>query len=160
MSHGSATVPSRPHGAPALGGIAPGTLVMTAQGARPIEALAPGDRIVTRDAGMMRLLDLRVRHLAGVRPCRIRPSALAHDRPGSDVILAPTQRVLVRGWRARALYGTRFAQVPVSRLVDGTYIARLAPRTLRVIEPVFEQAHIIYAGGIELAAATPLTATA
>ena len=43
-------------------------------------------------------------------------------RPDRDVWLPAAQRVLIRDWRAKALYGQAQACVPAGQLADGEYV--------------------------------------
>jgi hypothetical protein len=60
--------------------------------------------------------------------------------------------VLLRDWRARALYDRDQAQVPVARLADGEHISATAA-TVRLFRLEFAQDEVIYAGGLEAAVA-------
>ena len=130
-------------------GLAFGSTVLTAQGERAVETLAPGDRIITRD-GIRRLTAAITDELAGT-VIRVSASALGHDRPDADVRLAPGQLILLRDWRAQALYGTATALVPVSRLVDGEYISIDDAATVSVVTLCFESPCVIYVHGLEVA---------
>lgn len=130
-------------------GLAFGSTVLTAQGERTVETLAPGDRIITRD-GIRRLTAAITDELTGT-VVRVSASALGHDRPDADLCLAPGQLLLLRDWRAQALYGTPSALVPVSRLTDGEYISIEATETLQVVTLCFDAPCVIYAHGLEIA---------
>ncbi len=52
----------------------------------------------------------------------VRAGSLGHDRPGRDLAARRRQQILVRDWRAKALFGAAQADVEVSRLADGEYI--------------------------------------
>lgn len=130
-------------------GLAFGSTVLTAQGERAVETLAPGDRIITRD-GIRRLTAAITDELTGT-VVRISASALGHDRPETDVQLAPGQLLLLRDWRAKALYGTPTALVPVSRLVDGEYIRTEEAETIQVVTLCFDAPCVIYVQGLEIA---------
>ena len=130
-------------------GLAFGSTVLTAQGERAVETLAPGDRIITRD-GIRRLTAAITDELTGT-VVRVSASALGHDRPDADVMLAPGQLLLLRDWRAQALYGTSTALVPVSRLVDGEYISTEDTATIQVITLCFDSPCVIYVHGLEIA---------
>jgi hypothetical protein len=145
----AAASPAAWQGLDQAAGLGPDTPVMTAAGERPAGDLAPGDRILTR-AGMRRLTAV-VRHPAGAAAIRVSASALGHDRPGQDVILAPGQPVHLRDWRAAALYGAAAATVPVARLADGDYIRATAPGGQPMVTLHFDAPAVIYAGGLELA---------
>jgi hypothetical protein len=108
------------------GGIATGTRILTLDGALPVEFLNPGDRIITR-SGMKVLRQIRA-GLARGAVIRIGQGSLGHDRPEQPLVLAADTPVLLRDWRAQALYGTGQALVPVSRLADGEMIVRIEAR--------------------------------
>ena len=131
--------------------IAQGTGILTLDGNLPVEYLSPGDRIVTR-AGAMRLLAMRV-HKAEASLIRVAPSSLGHDRPGHPLLLTPETEVLVRDWRAKAMFGRAQAMVAVSRLVDGDYIRRVTGAGVRMYTLEFAGPQVIYADGVEVGCA-------
>lgn len=141
---------SRDVPAQSRGGLAQGSVVLTLDGALPIEFLTPGDRIITRNgARSLRGVDVRTLDQA---PIRIAPGTLGHDRPGEALLIAPGQRLRVTGWRARALFRRDAALVPVSRLADGQYIAPSPEAAgLRVFTLRFDTAEVFYADGLEVA---------
>ncbi len=79
----------------------------------------------------------------------IAPHALGHDRPETAGRVGPRQKLLLRDWRARALYDRDQAEVPVARLVDGEYIAAAEGPT-RLWQMEFDHDEVIYAGGLEV----------
>ena len=137
-----------------LGGLALGTRVMTIEGEIPVEYLSPGDRIITRDAGLCTLVGVTCTVIHNAAMIRVSSDSLGTGRPGEDVLLAPGQRVLLRDWRAKALYGQAQAMVPVSRLIDGQYVSTATVAAARIFSLVFDTPHVIYAEGLELASAT------
>lgn len=159
---------AHPHGPASRGGasvlagagLPMGTVIYTLAGALPVEALYPGDRVITRDAGAQTLLDIR-RHpvAAETRMVKVTGDALG-SKPTQDTILPGSQRVLIRDWRAQALYGTPTARVPLSRLVDGEFLSWTDERPEALLTLHFAHPHIIYANGLELFSAEPVTADA
>ncbi|WP_323784674.1 Hint domain-containing protein [Thalassovita sp.] len=134
-------------------GIMPGTLILTLDGALPVETLVPGDKIITRNTGLVELKAIS-HELEICETVRIRAGSLGHDRPDSDTILPSRQKVLIRDWRAKALYYADQAMVDARRLVDGEYV-RLQPRAQHMVFRLgFESPQVIYADGLELACAT------
>lgn len=138
-----------------LAGIALGTRVATLDGLLPVEYLGPGDRVITR-SGMCRL------RAATAMPARrglvqISPGALGHDRPERALLLGEGTQVLLRDWRAEALFGRKEALVEVSRLIDGQFIAREGAEKVRLFALHFDTAEVIYADGVEIGCA-PLVA--
>lgn len=143
----SARAAARP--APATGLFA-GTRVLTLEGELPVEFLAPGDRIVTR-SGARTLRRITARQAAPAEVIRIAAGSLGHDRPEAALTIGPAQPVLVRDWRARALFGAAQATVAAERLVDGSYIQRATLADAQLLTLEFDRAETIYAGGVELA---------
>jgi hypothetical protein len=129
-------------------GIASGTVLATLDGFLPIDFVEPGDRVVTRD-GMRIVRAVRVHRYSGPA-VRISASALGHDRPEQDLTLPAQTRILIRDWRAGALYGADRAIVPVERLVDGEFVAMTEVKSLRLYEVLFDTPQVVYAEGVEL----------
>lgn len=132
-----------------LAGIAGGTGIRTLDGILPVEYLQPGDRIVTR-SGAKRLIAVSVRQSRALDVVRFKASTLGHDRPGADLLIGPGQPVVVRDWRARALYGVEVAAVPSARLADGEFVLR-ETHALRLYTLRFAEDEVIWAEGVELA---------
>ncbi|WP_240484735.1 Hint domain-containing protein [Pseudoponticoccus marisrubri] len=133
--------------------------MLTLDGALPVEFLEPGDRVITRDQGASTLRAVARRQIA-CRMIEIRGGSLGHTRPGRDIRVPAEQRVLIRDWRARALFGRPQALVPAARLVDGSFVRDLGMRQVDLVALRFDAPHILYADGLELASAPGLTAPA
>jgi hypothetical protein len=138
-------------------GLLAGVSVLTLDGALPVEYLAPGDRIITRDSGTAVLQAVRRarRHLPRVH---IQAGTLGHMRPNSDLTLPASQQILIRDWRAKALFGRSSALIPAKRLIDGTFIRDDGSAACEMIELIFDAPHILYVDGLELASSAPLAA--
>lgn len=135
-------------GAHGVAGFAPGSRVSTMDGLLPVEFLNLGDRIVTR-AGMRVLRGLSSLPLVS-RLVAVAPGALGHDRPGRAMMMGAGTPVLLRDWRAEALFGARQALVPVERLIDGHFVTRVTGRKIRLFALHFEAPEVIYADGVEI----------
>lgn len=133
-------------------GFLPGSIVLTLDGALPAEYLGPGDRIITRDAGMATLRGVE-RFTALCDSVAVPAGTLGADRPDRDVILPASQQVLLRDWRARALFGQNQALCPLGRLIDGEFIRHAGRKRLDLIRLGFDAPHILYVDGMELACA-------
>jgi hypothetical protein len=131
-------------------GFAAGSPLLTLDGAIPVEFLSPGDRVITRDAGMAILRDLH-RVEATCEMVAILAGTLGHTRPEHDTILPGDQKVLLRDWRAQALFGAPQALAPARRLIDGEFIRLAGRQTLTLFQLVFDAPHILYVDGLELA---------
>ncbi len=131
-------------------GLAMGTSVMSLDGAVPVEYLTPGDRIITR-SGARRLVSIEITVVENAHVIRVAHDTLGVDRPSEDLIVAPSQHIFVRDWRAKALCGTPTALIPVARLVDGEYIRHAVLAQVRLFSLRFDEDVVIYASGLEVA---------
>lgn len=131
-------------------GMLAGTMVRTLDGILPVEYLTPGDRIVTRN-GARRLTSVSVQARKMVDLVRIRASTLGHDRPEQDLLVSPGQPLLIRDWRAKAIFGVAVAAIPASRLADGEFVCLETHRQVRLFTLRFDDDEVIYAEGLELA---------
>jgi hypothetical protein len=130
-------------------GLGMGTRVLTLAGALPVEFLTPGEKVITR-AGARTLRAITVARVTGPM-MRVKKGVLGFDRPEGEALLAPATRVLIRDWRARALYGSKAVAVQVARLADGKHVAPVAVDGARVFALHFDSAEVIYAEGMEIA---------
>ncbi|WP_347313090.1 Hint domain-containing protein [Defluviimonas sp. SAOS-178_SWC] len=130
-------------------GIAAGTVILTLDGALPVEFLNPGDRIITRE-GMRVVREVRVSRYSGAA-IRVSAGALGHDRPEQDLVLPEETPILIRDWRAEALFGTAQALVPIARIADGEFIAPASVLSMRLYDLRFDTPQVVYAEGLELA---------
>lgn len=133
-------------------GIPSGASVLTLRGAVAVQDLQPGERIITRN-GARTLRALVQDIVSDLDVVRIAPGALGHDRPEVAMVLPADQALFLRDWRAQAIYGTREAMVPASRLVDGEFLRADRVAELSLFRLHFDGAEIIYVDGVELACA-------
>lgn len=133
-----------------IAGVMPGSLILTLDGEIPVEHLLPGDRIITRDTGTAVLRAIHRRQVM-TRAVRITAGSLGDTRPDRDVTLPEDQQVLVRDWRAKALFGLRQAVVRAGALVDGEFILALGEQPMALFELEFDTPHVLYIDGLELA---------
>lgn len=138
-------VPPRPQT-----GLVAGTRIMVLGGHLPVERLRPGERVVTRQ-GVRPLRAVQITERAVAGAVSIGASALGHGRPATGLTVAAAQPLLIRDWRAPALFGEMLALVPASRLADGIHVVRHAARALRTYVLVFDTPQIVYAEGAEFA---------
>lgn len=137
----------------------PGTRIATPDGPRPVEQLAPGDRVLTRDHGPQPVVWSGATHLTGaelllhphLRPVRIRAGALGSAagsaRPDADLLVSPGHRLLLRG--ASALFGAPEVLAAAADLEDGHLIRRdYAPGAVTYVHLMLGRHEIITANGM------------
>ncbi|MFN7224357.1 MAG: Hint domain-containing protein [Paracoccaceae bacterium] len=130
-------------------GIVAGTVVLTLMGAMPVEFVSPGDRIITR-AGARTVTSVEIAVVKDARMIRISEGVLGKDRPEADTIVTPSQPIVIRDWRAKALAGIDQAVMAAERLADGEYIRAEVMAEARIVTLRFADAQTIYAAGLEL----------
>ncbi len=151
---GGAFPVSHPVVAPApKAGFVAGTVLYTRDGEMPVEFLSPGDSLITRDAGIVRLIRIHHRRTL-TRAISFAAGSLGHTRPDQDLILPGAQLVLVRDWRAQAMFGKDQALVRADTLVDDAFICDLGVQRMHLLQLQFDAPHVIYAGGLELSCMT------
>ena len=87
-----------------------GTPVLTLEGDLPVEFLQPGDRVITR-AGARRITQVEVTVVRNARVVRISHGTLGVDCPTEDVTVSAAQEILIRDWRAKAMFGRPQAMI-------------------------------------------------
>ncbi|AHM05720.1 iron-regulated protein frpC [Roseibacterium elongatum DSM 19469] len=132
---------------------------MTADGLLPAAFLSAGDRIVTR-RGLRPLRALIRRPLRpGTRCVQVARDAFG-GKPDRDVVLMPDQRILIRDWRAQAMWQRKAAAPRITQVIDGQYVRWSDHTPEAVLQLFFGQPEILYADGLELASADALPAMA
>ena len=134
----------------------PGTLVETDRGAVPVEQLAAGDLVLTRDAGLQPLVWVGRRDLDVVQLLRkpalaavcIAAGALGNGLPLRDMKVSPQHRILFAGARAELFLGAHEVLVPALHLVGHPGITRDAPRRTSYLHILFQSHQIVLSDGI------------
>lgn len=126
-----------------------GTMILTESGARKIESLRPGDRIVTRDNGVQTLQWVAQRQIDAaelrandrLRPVMIRPGLIRADAP---LLVSPQHGVLLRpdGGDETLVRAIHLARRPggQARVANGI-------RAVTYIHLMFETHQIVFANG-------------
>lgn len=140
--------------------IAPGTTILTLDGALPVEHLYPGDRLITRHGARAVAAIDQVTLPAGTPIVIITKHALG-GRPEKDLWLPAAQRLLIRDWRAQALYGQKQVCIPVGQLADGEYVRLdVLAEAVSGFALRFGRPEVFYADGLELTSADKLAVRA
>lgn len=133
----------------AVGSFARGTRITMGDGQmRAVDTLAPGDLVLTRDAGKqpLRLVTQSTLRATGrFAPVVITKGALHND---ADLVLRPDHRLFV--YQRADLLGAGRAEVLVKaiQLVDDVQVVRRVGGFIDYFQLVFDDHHIIYAEGI------------
>ncbi|MDJ0823513.1 MAG: Hint domain-containing protein [Paracoccaceae bacterium] len=126
--------------------------VRTPRGDVPARELRAGDIVLTR-RGPRRLQNSIQRLLSpDQKYVRIKTDAFGCPCQGELVVL-PKQRIVLRDWRARILFGQEIAAPPVSRLIDGENAKYESGANLSIQFLFLSQPEVIRVNGVELASA-------
>lgn len=134
-------------------GLMIGTRVASNLGWRSVEALRPGDQVLTFDHGMQTVTDIRRTMLfadatsvpAHLMPVTVPAGTLGNRNP---MYLLPEQGVLVESDAAIDAYGDPFAIVPAAALAGFRGIHRAqTPAQIEIITIGFAQPQVIYVDG-------------
>lgn len=124
-----------------------GTMILTAKGEKPIEALQVGDKVVTKDHGLQELRWMGSRKMlaAGkMAPIMIKAGAMGNDR---DLKVSPQHRMLIEGWKAEMLFGEPEVLAAAKHLVNGDNIFEAKGGEVEYFHILFDTHEIVYANG-------------
>ncbi|MEM6306677.1 MAG: Hint domain-containing protein [Pseudomonadota bacterium] len=133
------------------------TQIATPHGHTSVDALKPGDVVLTRDNGPQPVLWVGNRRVTGarmhvmphMRPVRIRANALHMGSPTGDMLVSPNHRMLVTGRIAEDLFNSAEVLAAAKDLVNGRSIhfeSRVQSTTYYHI--LLERHEILNAGGM------------
>ncbi|MEO1138607.1 MAG: Hint domain-containing protein [Pseudomonadota bacterium] len=131
-------------------GFAADAIIMTLDGEKRMDEVREGDRIITRDSGMAVLTSVSSR-VSRTLAVRIKAGSLGHTRPDRDVTLPAGQPILIRDWRAQAMFGAERAMVPAAKLEDGEFITLVEDEEMTLFTLEFDSPHVLYVDGLEVA---------
>lgn len=133
-----------------------GTLIDTADGPRPVEALSLGTMIRTLDHGYQPLRwigEARVPAVCQMAPVRFAPGSLGNARP---LLLSRQHRVLLRDWRADLLFGESEVLAKAAHLVNDHSIRPVeSAGEVRYIHLGFASHEVIFAEGVPCESFSP-----
>ncbi|KIN60633.1 Hint 2 domain containing protein [Sulfitobacter noctilucae] len=133
-------------------GLIQGAMLLTLDGEMPVEFVSVGDKLITRDTGISKITHIQ-RTTREVHQIALSAGSLGHTRPERDAVLAAEQMVLIRDWRARALFNTEVALVSARALLDGEFITDLGTQETTLYQIFCDGPHILYCDGLELSTA-------
>ena len=133
----------------------PGTMIATDLGEVPIERLAVGDLVATRDHGLQPVRWIGARTIAGaelradpqLQPILIRQGALGFGLPLADMKVSRQHRMLVTGPRAELLFGTDEVLVRAAHLTCLPGVTAMAVPEVTYLHVLFDRHEVIMADG-------------
>ncbi|MBC2837545.1 choice-of-anchor L domain-containing protein [Paragemmobacter straminiformis] len=136
-----------------------GTLIAVPDGEVAVEALTPGDLVLTRDHGAQPLRWVGRATRAAVGPDA--PVAIAAGRfgPHRAVMLSPNHRVMIGGPRAELLFAEPEVMVKARHLVDGQGVRRIEGGMVTYLHLLFDRHEVVMANGLPCESYYPGPAT-
>ena len=133
-----------------VAGICPGARIATARGYRRIEVLEPGERVMTRDNGLVPVVAVRrVRVSAGSVVALAAGSIRGLD---ADMTLGLGQGLLWTGLRVEEALGSREGFLRVGDIIAQRDVAT---GFVTLFQPVLARQEVIFCEGVGLASALP-----
>lgn len=124
-----------------------GTMILTAEGEKPIEELMLGDKVVTRDHGLqtLRWLGSRVLPARGkMAPIMFKAGSIGNSK---DLLVSPQHRMLITGWKAEMLYGEEEVLVAAKHLVNGDSVFVAEGGQVEYVHILFDAHELVTANG-------------
>jgi Ca2+-binding RTX toxin-like protein len=131
----------------------PGCQIATGKGLVAVEALQPGDLVVTRDHGLQPVRWIGSRTLSAcelmadptLHPVLIRKDALGPGCPDRDMMVSRQHRMLMRGPTAELLFGSPEVLVRAAHLIGLPGVTSLAPPGVTYLHVLFDRHEVILA---------------
>ncbi|MEQ6203000.1 Hint domain-containing protein [Sulfitobacter sp. HNIBRBA2951] len=137
-----------------------GTLIAAPDGDRRVEALLPGDLVMTKDEGPQPLRWIGSRRVAATgdfAPIHIRANTLGQHR---DLLVSPLHRVLIRDNLAELLFGETEVLVAARDLVNDRSITRREGGEVTYVHLLFDRHQVVFSEGLETESFLPGPQTA
>ncbi|MFN6951997.1 MAG: Hint domain-containing protein, partial [Albidovulum sp.] len=146
----------------------PGTLIDTDRGPVAVEALRPGDMVLTMDHGYQPIrwighrdvTQAELQRAPQLRPVLISRGTFGPGRPESDLRVSPQHRLLISGPRAELFVGETEVLTPAVNLLGLPGVARdAAVGGVRYIHILFDRHEILRSNGLWTESFQPAAAT-
>ncbi|MGB7244680.1 MAG: Hint domain-containing protein [Sulfitobacter sp.] len=127
---------------------AAGTLIETQNGLRAVEALQPGDMVLTRDNGYQPLRwtgSTTVQAVGDLAPIAISKGSFGTT---SDLILSPQHAILIEDWRAELFFGQAEVLVKAKDLEHHNGVCRKPGGYVTYCHILFDAHQLVSAAGI------------
>lgn len=130
---------------PLTTGLVAGTLVETATGWQPIEAVQAGDCVQTLDGGLARILRMDRRSLYPAHETSLLTLPGGHYDACSDLLLLAGQHLLIDTLDDTETEGAPFALIPALALLHAPAQPHRLQTALEIVTPLFADEEVIYA---------------
>ncbi|MCC5988722.1 MAG: Hint domain-containing protein [Pararhodobacter sp.] len=147
---GSVPLPASGRGNRPLG-VAAGTQIRTDRGEVAVEQLAAGDMVLTRNGGLQALRAIGVTIARDIEVVRLAPGALGRPPGARELVLPAQQQIILRDWRAKALFERDALPTPAGALAGEAQVQREKLSELMLFQLHFDSPQVIWANGLELA---------
>jgi len=150
---------------------ATGTMIDALGGAKPVEELAVGDMVRTKDSGYQPIRWIASRTMTkaefaadpALRPIRIKAGALGSEpgalKPARDLVVSQQHCVLIEDWRCEFLFGEDEVLAPALALLnDSTITIDRTSAEVTYYHFMFDQHEIVYSNGVETESFHPAAA--
>ena len=133
----------------------PGSIVATPKGARMVEDLKEGDKIITRDNGIQEIRWAGKRQMTGIelardpklQPILIRKGALGNGLPERDMMVSPNHRMLVTNEKVSLYFNETEVLASAKHLVGLPGIHKVNVLSTTYIHFMFDQHEVVLADG-------------
>ncbi|NOE18962.1 hypothetical protein GS634_12605 [Ruegeria atlantica] len=134
-----------------------GSLIQTPTGLRRVEALEPGDPVITaggharpvRWIGKRRLSAAELRRNTHLSPVRIKAGCFGPNSPSRDLVISPQHRIAVTSTMMELMHGEAAMLAPAKGLINGHTIVQETPaHGVEYIHILFDQHELVNVEGI------------
>ena len=133
----------------------PGTRIATPQGARLVQDLKEGDKVLTRDNGIQEIRWVGAKQLTGLelaqtphlKPVLIKAGALGNGLPERDMMVSPNHRMLVNSDKAALYFEEREVLAAAKHLVGMDGIHNVDVMGTTYIHFMFDRHEVVLSDG-------------
>ncbi len=125
-----------------------GSMIRTDRGEKPVERLAIGDLVLTRDDGLqpIRWIGRRVMEAQG----KMAPVRIARNTFGEHgtVLVSPLHRIMLQNTHAELLFGSHEVLIAARDLVDGDAVRQIEGGRVEYVHLLFDRHQVIWSDGL------------
>ncbi|MEO0771643.1 MAG: Hint domain-containing protein [Pseudomonadota bacterium] len=125
------------------------TMILTDEGERPVEDLAVGDMVMTKDRGLQPIRWIghrQVKAEGAFAPVWIKAGTFGDH---ADLAVSPLHRVLIKDVLAELLFGEPEVLIAAKDLVNGRTVRQVEGGYVDYFHILFDQHEVVYSAGLE-----------